>query len=73
VDRRIGFIQNEIIALNRSFDAAQDLVNQWQQNDQQGNSPAIPEASIRTMRLSLRGMRRNLDTIEEILDGSPDA
>jgi hypothetical protein len=72
VDRRIRTIDNEMKALSNSFQAAQFLLDQWQQNQGRGISPAISEESIRTMKLSVLAMRRNLDNIYEILDSSGD-
>lgn len=71
MDQRIRWIENEIIALSKGLEAAQFLLNQWKNNQESGLEPAIPEPSIRTMKLYASGMRRNLDTIDEILD-SPD-
>lgn len=72
MDRRIRFIENEVNALSKSFQAVQSLLIQWKQNEERGPSPAITEESIRTMKLYVRGMRRNLDTMDEILDSSDD-
>jgi hypothetical protein len=72
VDRRIRFIQTELDSLNKALQSALDLAGQWQQNEQRGQDPAVPDASIRTMKLYVRGMRRNLDTIDGILDGTDD-
>jgi hypothetical protein len=72
VDRRIGFIAREIDSLTKALQAAQFLLDQWKQNEERGNSPAIPTPSIGTMKSYVRGMRRNVDSIDEILDSTGD-
>lgn len=72
VDRRIRLIENEVNALGNSLQAVQSLLSNWKQNEERGHSPAIPEQSIRTMKLSVNGMRSNLSDIDEILDSTDD-
>lgn len=70
MDRRIGFIDREIDSHTKAIQAAQFLLDQWKQNEERGISPAIPAPSIGTMKGYVRGMRRNLDSIDEILDST---
>lgn len=72
MDRRIGFIDREIDSLTKTLQAAQFVLEQWKKNQERGLSPAIPEPSITSMKDFVRGMRRNLDSIDEILDSSGD-
>ena len=66
MDQRITWIENEVIALSKSFEAVQSQLDTWKQNQQ------IPEPSIRAMKLYVNGMRRNLASIDEILDSTDD-
>ncbi len=70
--RRIRPLENEVITLTRSLEAAQFILNQWKDNQERGLEPAIPEPSITSMKGFVRGMRRNLDNIDEILDSTED-
>lgn len=72
MDRRIGFIAREVDSLTKALQAAHFLLDQWKQNEERGDSPAIPAPSIGTMKLYVRGMRRNMDSIDEILDSTGD-
>jgi hypothetical protein len=68
MDQRIRWVENELIALSDSLQAIQSHLNQWKQNDERGLSPAIPAPSVRAVRLSVNGMRGNLNDLGEILD-----
>jgi hypothetical protein len=68
MDRRIGFMEAELNRLNSTAQSAWVLFQQWKQNEQDGVSPAMPAQSIGTMKTYVNGMRRDLDTIDEILD-----
>jgi hypothetical protein len=68
MDQRIRWVENELIALSKSIQAVQFHLNQWKQNDERGLSPAIPVPSVRAVRLSVDGMRGNLNDLGEILD-----
>jgi hypothetical protein len=68
VDQRIRWVENELIALSNSLQAMESYLNQWKQNDERGISPTIPAPSVRAVRLSVNGMRGNLNDLGEILD-----
>jgi hypothetical protein len=68
MDQRIRWVENELIALSNSLQAIQSHLNQWKQNEERGISPVMPEPSIRAVRLSVNGMRGNLNDLGEILD-----
>jgi hypothetical protein len=68
MDQRISWVENELIALNKSLQAIRSHLNQWKQNDARGLSPVIPVSSVRSVRLSASDMRGNLNDLGEILD-----
>jgi hypothetical protein len=68
MDQRISWVENELIALNKSLQAIRSHLNQWKQNDVRGLSPVIPVSSVRSVRLSASDMRGNLNDLGEILD-----
>jgi hypothetical protein len=68
VNQRIRWVENEVIALTKGLEAIRVHLNQWKQNDERGLSPAIPVPSVRAVRLSVNGMRGNLNDLGEILD-----
>lgn len=67
MDRREQFIRQEVDSLRKTIQAAQDLLGQWEQNIRNEVWPAEMMPSLGTMQKNMNGIRRGVDTIEEIL------